>query len=199
MSAADPSESNSDAVRRARQGDAAALDGLISRHHDRLLRMARSRLGGALKAKLRASDLLQSSLLEVVSHFDQFRGGGDAEFIAWAGTIMDRTLTDRARFFGASKRNKETSKPPSSGAAAVPGPSAASHADVKEELELMQRVLGTLPPDFQQVIALCVDQGLSHKEAAQKLGRTEGATRVLLCRARAALVLKLDAHKKSGE
>jgi RNA polymerase sigma-70 factor (ECF subfamily) len=178
-------------VRAARRGDAQALDSLIRRHHERLLRLAKARVGPGVKARLRPSDVLQSTYLEIVRRFDQFRGEGDAAFLAWAGTVMDGTLKDRARYLGAAKRRGEQAAGDSDRALPAKTPTPSAEAAWSEESEAAARARARLPEDQRRILELCVDQGLSHREAAPLLNRAEGATRALLCRARAALLVEM--------
>jgi len=180
-----------DAYRAARRGDAAALDALIRRHHDRLLRLAQARLSGPLRARMRASDLLQSTYLEVVRRFDTFRGDDDPSFLAWATVIMDHALTDRARFHGAQKRDVAAETPLGDDVDAR-RPSPRTGAAAAEDLELAAQAAAKLPADYREVLDLCVGRGLSRRDAAATMNRSEGAVRVLLCRARAALVMEID-------
>ena len=55
-----------------------------------------------------------------------------------------------------------------------------------------------LPDDYRRVLELCIDDGLSHREAAAAFERSEGAVGVLLCRARAALLLEMDRLTRDG-
>ena len=47
----------------------------------------------------------------------------------------------------------------------------------------VERALAELPEHYREVITLSRVVGLSHKEVAESMGRSEGATRVLLHRA----------------
>ena len=55
------------------------------------------------------------------------------------------------------------------------------------------RALDRMPDEYRQVVTLSRRGGLSHAEVAAELGKTEGATRMLLHRALARLGVELNA------
>lgn len=61
----------------ARAGDAAAFDALVTRHQDRVYRLARRLLGDASDAQ----DVLQETFLQVYRKLDTFRG--ESKFSTW--------------------------------------------------------------------------------------------------------------------
>lgn len=56
-----------------------------------------------------------------------------------------------------------------------------------EELDRLERAMDKLTPEYRQVILLAKIEELSGPELAEKLGKTPGAARALLCRALVAL------------
>ena len=68
---------------RAKAGDGAALGRLLERYRNYLALLARLRIGRRLQGKLDVEDLLQEVSLEAHKDVSQFRGGSEAEFLAW--------------------------------------------------------------------------------------------------------------------
>ena len=57
---------------------------------------------------------------------------------------------------------------------------------MREQGQTMQRALATLPADYRDAVVLAA-QGATGSDIAHSLGRTDAATRTLLCRARSRL------------
>jgi RNA polymerase sigma factor (sigma-70 family) len=57
----------------------------------------------------------------------------------------------------------------------------------REELDRLEKAMDKLTPEYRQVILLAKMEGLSGAELAEKLDKSPGAARALLCRALAAL------------
>lgn len=183
-----------DEIGRARRGDRAALDRLLRRIETRLLRRAETRLGPGLRARMGRSDILQATYLEVIRGLDGFDGATEDAFLAWTESVLENAVRHQHRWFRARKRKGPSGSSPAEALARelkrdTPTPSA--EAVRAEDLVLAGRALEALPEDQRRVIVLCVVEGRSHREAGEALGRSEGATRMLLFRARAALALEV--------
>ncbi|MAB87848.1 MAG: hypothetical protein CMJ90_00115 [Planctomycetes bacterium] len=179
----------------ARGGDRRALDRLLETVHGRLRRLAEGRLGPGLRAKMRTSDVLQSTYLDVVKSVERFEGEDEEAFVGWVARIMENNIRDKGKYFQARKRrDPEGATLPLNEAEDVKTPGATPSVEVvrAEDLVLVSRALEDLGEDYRQVIILRLVEGRSHKEVGELLGRTEAATRMLLSRARAALALALD-------
>ena len=68
----------------------------------------------------------------------------------------------------------------------------------REALLRMAKALRRLPLDQRRILQLVGLRGCSHAEAARLLGRSEGACRVLLARARAALLVTMARQASHG-
>ena len=88
----------------ARAGDDDALGQICQRFREHLLLTADDGLGGELRAKLGASDVVQQSMLEVHNDFRRFAGESEQEFRRWITRLVERNLIDSARQFRQTQR-----------------------------------------------------------------------------------------------
>jgi DNA-directed RNA polymerase specialized sigma24 family protein len=59
--------------------------------------LARTRVEGALRARLDPSDLVRETLLEAYRDFPRFAGGTEKELMAWLRRILVRNLADQVK------------------------------------------------------------------------------------------------------
>ncbi|MCA8952689.1 MAG: sigma-70 family RNA polymerase sigma factor [Planctomycetes bacterium] len=184
-------------IARARRGERDALDRVLTAIQTRLLAAASNRLGGALRARMATSDLLQTTYVDVVRSIGEFRGDDPDTFVAWISRIMENNLRDRARFYSRQRRAAEQDREaPPELPATDRSPSAA--AMQIENLAAVGRALAELPGDQRRIIQLRLIEGRDYDEIGALLGRSPGALRMLLSRARAALTLRLDQSNDGG-
>jgi RNA polymerase sigma-70 factor, ECF subfamily len=181
---------------RLRSGDEAALAEFIEANRPALTAFLRSRIGAHLAKKLEPDDILQDASLEAV------RSLGTAPLdnwdpLHWLFQICERKIIDaHRRHFESQKRDasREASIPDSSEAgvglgnllaASMTTPSAAFSRDQRQLRALA--AMDTLPEDQREALRLRYLVGLPSKEIAQKLGKTDGAVRVMLSRSLAKL------------
>jgi RNA polymerase sigma-70 factor (ECF subfamily) len=181
-------------IESAQRGDATALDALLGRYLPGLRAFVRLRAGPTVRAHESASDIAQSVCREVLQNLSTFKYGGETGFKHWLYATALRKLQKRDEHWRAQKRE----------AARVVGDeqalldayrnvsSPSRRAMAKEELARIEKAFDELGDDEREVITLARVVGLPHKEIAEAMGRTEGATRVLLHRALAKLAEKLD-------
>jgi RNA polymerase sigma-70 factor, ECF subfamily len=177
--------------------------GDLERYRSWLGLLARLQVEPRFRAKFDASDIVQQTLLEAVKDWPKFRGGTEAELAAWLRQILAHVLLHEVRRYGGAERRDigrevslEEALAESSrrlGAAlAAPGSSPSERAG-RHELELrLADALARLPADYAEIILLRNVEGLSHEEAAGRMGRGAGAVRMLWVRALARLRQELD-------
>jgi RNA polymerase sigma-70 factor (ECF subfamily) len=175
----------------------------LERYRGWLGLLARLQVEPRFRAKFDASDIVQQTLLEAVRDWPKFRGGTEAELAAWLRRILAHVLLHEVRRYGGARRRDigrevslEEALAESSrrlGAAlAAPGSSPSERAG-RHELELrLADALARLPADYAEIILLRNVEGLSHEEAAGRMGRGAGAVRMLWVRALARLRQELD-------
>lgn len=180
-------------IENARRGHAPSIETLLERNLSGLHAFLRLQAGGVVRAKESCADLVQSVCREVLQDIDDFEFRGEAAFRHWLFTAARRKIVDKHRFYNREKREaaREVSPAAASDAAVLATyrtfctPS--RQAIVREELAGVERAFDELRPEHREVITLSRIVGLSHKEIAERLGRSEEATRQLLARAMARL------------
>jgi RNA polymerase sigma-70 factor (ECF subfamily) len=176
----------------ARAGDHAAIAELTAAVLPHLERVARVRLG-SLRARYRASDVVQSSVLEALSSLHTFRGNDDREFAHWLVRMLENNIRDRKRFVQRQRRSTAREATASNlDVLAAPLRTPSAEASERDELVRVAAAMACLPRDQQQVLHLVVLRGLPHEEAAARMNRSAEASRALLARARAALAVRLS-------
>jgi RNA polymerase sigma-70 factor (ECF subfamily) len=157
-----------------------------------LLVLAQKQLGGRLRAKLSASDLVQQTLLDAHRRRDQFRGSGPAQMVAWQRRVLASNLADALRRLGREKRdadrersleaalNESSARLEAWLAAEQPSPS--EQAVGNERLLRLADGLAALPEAQREAIVLHYWQGQSLAAVAAELGRTPAGVAGLLQR-----------------
>jgi RNA polymerase sigma-70 factor (ECF subfamily) len=152
---------------------------------------------------------VQQTLLEAVRDWPKFRGRSEAELTAWLRQVLAHVLLHEVRRFGGAQRRDirrevslEQALAESSrrlgDALAAPGSSPSEQAG-RHELELrLADALARLPADYAEILLMRNVEGLSHEEAARRMGRGIGAVRMLWVRALNRLRRELDLHSNTG-
>jgi RNA polymerase sigma-70 factor, ECF subfamily len=177
-----------------RAGDRTSGDALLRRYEPWLRLLARVQMQSQFLAKFDVSDVVQQTMLEAARAFPQFRGTTEMELTAWLRQILAHALAHEIRRYrGVQKRDLHREVPldrqltqtsrrlgdvlPATG-------TSPSQALIKHERQaLLAQALERLPADYREVILLRNLEGLSHDEAAKRLGRNPGAVRMLWVRA----------------
>lgn len=178
----------------ARTGDPGAIERILQRTESRLRAYVDSRLGQGLRASLRNSDVLQNSYLQMLDALPKFPGASEDEFVAWVTQIIEFDIKRQHRWFAAKKRKQPRTSERNALARILLEPPLTPSAELGgiERQALVHRAVQNLEPLHAQVIRLALLEELPHKEVAERMGRSEGACRMLLMRARAALALELE-------
>jgi RNA polymerase sigma factor (sigma-70 family) len=181
-------------------GDA-ALPEHVEQHLSVLRAFVHLRLGRALRSKEESQDLVQSVCREVLAELPRFEKRAGGGFRDWLLRTAENKIRDRRRYWDRKKRDvaREVELDATRmGDALLAGEVAdlmtpSRQAAGREELERLERAFCTLPADYREVIVLSRLRGWPHERIAEKLGRTELATRTLLSRALARLALEMEA------
>jgi RNA polymerase sigma-70 factor (ECF subfamily) len=181
-----------DLLLQAKAGSPEALNTLYERCGGRLLAYIRLRMGRELRSRLESRDVLQSTLLKSVEHFDEFRGSRTPSLMAWLSAIAEREIRDRADFDRRQRRDAAREVPLETDALLpAHARSALTHAILSEQAEQLEAAIESLAPAHRDVILLRKFQELSFGEIAERLGKSEDACRMQFARAMTALTLAL--------
>jgi RNA polymerase sigma-70 factor (ECF subfamily) len=173
----------------ARAGSRDALGQLLDNFRRYLLLVAHRELAPELQAKGGPSDLVQETFLNAQKNFGQFRGGTEAEFVAWLHGILKNRASDFYRLFQTDKRQAgrelavERDESLGELPLAAPGETPSRQVSAQEEAALLEQALQRLPDDYQTVLRLRSSEGRSFAEIGQRLNRSEDAARMLWLRA----------------
>ncbi|HZZ73169.1 MAG TPA: sigma-70 family RNA polymerase sigma factor [Pirellulales bacterium] len=195
-------------VAQIRLRDAEALGRYIQARRNQLLAYIERRLGGALRKKVEAEDMLQDLSAEAIRSLPVI-DLAERDPFSWLCQLAERRIIDaHRRFFSSQKRDagREMSiDAPAPGdsdgggmvnllIASMTTASQAFSRDVKQ-MRLMA-AMSDLPEEAREALRLRYIENLPSKEIAQRLGKTDGAVRVLLTRSLAKLqhLLGVDAE-----
>jgi len=183
---------------RVRAHDVEALAQYLDAQRRPLIVFIDRQLGAALRRKIEVDDVYQEVCVEAVRSlpdavFDQ------RDVFSWLCQIAERRIIDaHRRFFSAQKRDAGREVPLGSPGgdtqhaalvdmlvASMTTPTQAVSRNQKEVL--LFQALATLPADQRDALRLRYLEGLPSKDIALKLGKTDGAVRVMLTRSLARL------------
>jgi RNA polymerase sigma-70 factor (ECF subfamily) len=185
-------------VARAQQGDADALNELFARYHQLMVEMARRRLGARLRLKEDPDDLAQTTFREATRDFSNYEYRGEKSLVRWLVQILQNKIRDKAEFYSAGKRDlsrerelevpapaNEPSQQPEVPAEDL---SVTRQVQAVENYDLLRKAIKELSPEHRQAITLVFFQGLTLREAGERMGgRSEDAVRMMMRRAEARL------------
>lgn len=193
-------EPDAETLAAATRGDPAAVNHLLERYLPGLRAFVRLRAGATVQGREEHSDIVQSACRDVLENLDRYKHGGDEGFRRWLYRTALRKIADRYEYYKAKKRDVGREGPLGShgSAARDRAPSPSQHAIAKEEAARIERALDGMPDDYREVVVLSRYVGLSHREIAAEMGRSELAVRTLLSRALARLAELLDEGSSSA-
>lgn len=164
--------------------------------------LARAGLGGYLRAKVDASDVVQQTLLEAHRASGQFRGSSTAERAAWLRQILTRNLASLAREYSREKRNVkreqsleqvlEQSAANLAAWLADGDPSPSKNAQREESAVRVAAALDTLPENQREAVVLRHFENRSLCEIGSALGCSTAAVAGLIYRGLKMLRLRLQ-------
>jgi RNA polymerase sigma-70 factor, ECF subfamily len=159
-----------DCIRRAQQGDAAAIRDLYRRYAPRIYAVVRRLAGDDALAE----DWAQEAWVRAFRALPTFRG--DARFSTW----LHRIAVNSA-LHGRRSRDRRAGRE-----TALEGDAAGRFDDPALRVAI-ERALDTLPPGMRQVIVLHDVEGYTHDEIGELLGIAAGTSKSQLFKARARL------------
>jgi RNA polymerase sigma-70 factor, ECF subfamily len=180
------------AVVKAVGGDSAALELLLIHFHDPLLRYIRNSLFGGYRTGLTPEDTLQETFAEAFRQIRMIEARGEVAFHAWLKTIARTRYINQLKAAKAAKRGGQQRFLSPAGdetstnifnviAGSDPTPSLVLRRH--EVISALQDSLRVLNAVSQQVLDLRYGQGLSVREVAAIVGKSEGAVKLIVYRA----------------
>lgn len=174
----------------AQSGDSSAMEELLLQHMSSLRAFVRMNAAGRLLARESRSDLVQTICREVLSDLHKMEYRNEGAFRKWLFTLASNKLRQKGRFHSAARRDLQReaigSEPDLLGDyARILTPS--QHAISSESIERFESAFDRLSPDHQEVVLMSRILRHSHTQIAERMGRSELATRKLLSRALVAL------------
>jgi RNA polymerase sigma-70 factor, ECF subfamily len=183
-------------IDRARQGDKAAVDQLLTQFRDSLRRMVALRLDPALTARLDASDVVQDVLVEASRRLDDYLRSSSMPFHLWLRHIAKDHVIDAHRKHRKAQRrsiDREQSLVPRAlsehSSVEMMGQifdqeMTPATAAIRHELEQrLANAIGQLEEDDREIILMRLYEQLSNQEIATVYGLTEPAAAMRYLRA----------------
>lgn len=173
-----------------KENRSAIFEELFSRHSATLYRIALRKLDNPADAE----DAVQDALLSAFRHFDQFKG--EAQISTWLTTIvlnmarMQLRRRRNRRFVSLETRDDEGFAISETIADTAPDPEQTRHR--VQLREVLERVVAKLSPKTRSAFHLRVLQGLTNREAAERLGISEPALKAQFFRARRQITTLLE-------
>lgn len=169
---------------------------LFSRYEPYIRQLAEQYLDSDIRPKVSGSDIVQTSVMEACHGLTKFRGGTENEFRYWLRRIVVNNVLNEYRFWSAERRSAERRSRALDAKLAdelaaneASPPTKASRSEM--QAMLLDR-LSDLSDEHRRVIELRNRDGLSFRQIAGCMERSEDAVRMLWARAMRALVRKFQ-------
>jgi RNA polymerase sigma-70 factor (ECF subfamily) len=159
-------ESSFALVRRARDGDEAALNDLFERYSKRLRIWAHGRLPLWARGPADTQDVVQDTLLQVVRKLDQFEPRHEGAFLGYVRQTLRNNITDRIR-----QAQRRGSSEPLASSKSSPNPSPYDMAEASELMDRYESALEGLKPEQREAIIARIELRLSWPEVAAALNK----------------------------
>ena len=171
-----------------------ARDALCVRYLDDLRAYVRTHMPQSLRAKESQSDVSQMVLLEVLGEIEQFEYRGEGSLRAWLFDIASKRIKDRLRYWTAQRRdlNAEVVYDERLRDSYTSFLSPESVAERNELIGVVEQAIHALPEERREILTLRIFARLSHKEIAERLGKSHDSIRQVFARTMADLTRQLD-------
>lgn len=187
-------DADQELVQRLKARDAGALGEYLTRHRAALLAYIEKNMGAAVRSKVEPDDVLQEVSSEAVRSLPAY-DLGDRDPFGWLCQLAQRRIIDAHRHhFGAQKRaaRREVSLATPIGETSrralvdllVASMTTASRAFSRDQKRIqLEAAMQQLPDEQREALRMRYVEGLPSKEIAERLGKSDGAVRVMLSRA----------------
>lgn len=179
-----------DLLRRARSGDAEALNDLFRRHLPPLRRWARGRLPSWTRDLRDTEDLVQETLAQTLRRIDQFEPRHEGALQAYLRQALVNRVRDEVRRLS---RHPAAGGLDESARFADPSASPLEEAIGKEALERYEAAMQRLKPEDRELIIARVEMQQSYQQIAAAHGKSSAdAARMAVTRALVRLAEEMD-------
>jgi RNA polymerase sigma-70 factor, ECF subfamily len=168
------------------------LAAFIEAHRRQLLSYVDRNIGPALKSRLEPEDIVQEVIISALAAPEQFNAEGRDPFRLLCQLAEQRIIDAHRHHVGAKKRSasREVSMDAPAGGdgfgfvdllvASITSPSQAFSHDQKEFR--LQQAIADLNDEQKEILRLRFVEGLPTKDIAERMGKSDGAIRVMLTR-----------------
>jgi RNA polymerase sigma-70 factor (ECF subfamily) len=182
----------------AKEGDEIAKEQLFQAYGERVRRIVRLRMGKGLRAKLESMDLVQDAFISALRGLEDFTYCNEGDFLRWISSIAENRIRDNVDKLHALKRDVRKEIPLDNRRPSTQSSFAANMEPITtttpsmviskhEQLDKLEWALDQLKPEYREAVVLTKIEGLSYREAGERLGKSPDAMRMLLSRALTAL------------
>jgi RNA polymerase sigma-70 factor, ECF subfamily len=191
-----PVDECAELIERSVRGERAALERLLLDLYAPLAAYVARRMPASLQSVVGVEDIVQLTFTNVFQSIGQYEVREDASFLSWMITIADNQLRDAVRAHKRKKRGGDRIRvenvPAEEQSREVqlldvligPDHTPSRSAARREGMRAIHAALGELPEQHRRAIELRYFDGYSLEETAVVMGRTTGAVRGLVDRAR---------------
>ena len=194
-----PSQRTQELVVLAKGGDNSAQDRLCRVYGERVRRIVRLRMGAEIRSKLESMDLVQDALMCALRDLGDFTYRNEGDFLRWLTKIAENRLRDNVDKLHAEKRDirreirlddrgRTTGRMLVGTAGSIEATTPSVIMSRKEDLDRLEKAIDNLKPEYREVIILAKIEELSYSQIGDRLGKSTGAVKMLVSRARMALV-----------
>ena len=188
-----PSQNSLDLVDAAKRGDENALNALMRVHLPGLRVYVRSHMSALLRARESQSDLVQTVCREALTSLEDYEWQGEGSFRHWLFSLAMHKMQKKQSYHLAAKRDANRSVEVESEEVLLAAEATPSqHAMANETSERLEAAMDCIPEQYREIVLMSRVVGLSNQEIAQRLGKSEGSTRVLLSRALSRLMTEME-------
>ena len=196
-------------IQKAKKGDEESLGALLASYERYLKLLAEVQLGGELRRKVDASDIVQETFLEAHRAFERFEGTQGDQLIAWLKSILATRLANTMRhYLGTQARDIRLEKRIGQGfdqsamslggLLAAPGSTPSQHVASREQAQLVAEALLRLPADYRDVIVMRHLEGETFPTIAKTMNRSVDSVEKLWLRGMAKLKREVKQEERDG-
>lgn len=187
-------------IRRVRTGDQNAMAELMERYRGQLLATASRKMSDLLKRSVEPDDVVQEAMTYCLKTFTEI-DSKSLDPMPWVHQVLERKIVDAHRHHAAQKRAADKGVPLSGATDSSPGLidlliasiTSASQAFARNRREeRLMIAMQQLTQEQQDALRMRYVENLPSKDIADKLGKSDGAIRVMLTRSLRQLEELLD-------